>query len=392
MSTTTNNDHALGQEESRPVAPAPKPGRIMIVDDEPLNIKIVRKYLQIAGYTDFVITSDATQAMDLVRKEKPDVVLLDIMMPQVSGLQILQAIRTDPLLTHLPVLILTATTDAQTKIQALELGATDFLAKPVEASDLVPRVRNSLLVKAHHDFLANQSEALERQVRLRTIELEASRLQVVHCLARAAEYRDDDTGRHVIRVGRFAGIIATEMGLDPARVAMLETAALLHDVGKIGIPDSILLKPGRLDPEEFKLMQKHCEIGRMIVQPLPEHGSEAARLRAKLGVADLSSLQSPLLEMASQIAMSHHERWDGKGYPLGLTGENIPLEGRITAVADVYDAVSSRRPYKPAFPIERCITILRDGRGTQFDTTVVDALLKRIPQILEVQENLADAA
>jgi putative two-component system response regulator len=301
-------------------------------------------------------------------------------------------VRADSALSHIPVLILTATTDAQTKTAALELGATDFLPKPVEASDLVPRVRNSLLVKSHHDHLASYSHELERQVRLRTVELEASRLHVVHCLARAAEYRDDDTGRHVMRVGRFAGIVAREMQLPADFCNMVETAALLHDVGKIGIPDSILLKPGRLDPEEFKFMQQHCEMGRLIIQPQPEHEAESRRARAQLADVDLSALQTPLLKMAADIAMTHHERWDGHGYPRGLQGEDIPLEGRITAVVDVYDALSSRRPYKQAYPLERCLPILRDGRGTQFDTNVVNALLRKIPQILEVQEELADAA
>ena len=224
-------------------------------------------------------------------------------------------------------------------------------------------MRNSLLVKAHQDHLARYSQQLEHQVRVRTVELEESRLQIVHCLARAAEYRDDDTGRHVMRVGRFAGIIARELGLPPERCQMLQLASLLHDVGKIGIPDAILLKPGRLDPEEFRHMQRHCEFGRMIIQPLPEHESEARKLREVLGVSALSTIDSPLLSMAAEIAWTHHEKWDGTGYPRGLSGEQIPLEGRITAVADVFDAVSSKRPYKP-----RSIGELSDdparGRGS----------------------------
>ncbi len=314
------------------------------------------------------------------------------MMPEVSGLQILQEVRSDPALSHLPVLILTASTDAKTKLRALDLGATDFLAKPVEASDLVPRVRNSLVVKAHHDHLQRHSERLEQEVRTRTRELEAAKLQVVHCLARAAEYRDDDTGRHVMRVGRYAGIIARELKLPEQRASMIETAALLHDVGKIGIPDSILLKPGRLDPAEFEYMKRHCEIGLMIIQPLPEHHSEAQRMRAQMGVGDIDHLPSPLLTMAANIALTHHERFDGTGYPNRLVGENIPLDGRITSVADVFDAVCSKRPYKAALPIESSLAILRDGRGKQFDPNVVDALLRRIGEIMQVQSSLADAA
>ena len=350
--------------------------RIMIVDDEPLNIKVARKYLSVAGYEHFVTTSDSPAAMEMIRAEQPDVILLDIMMPQVSGLDILGAIRSDEALAHLPVLILTASTDAKTKQAALELGATDFLAKPVDPADLVPRVRNALLVKAHHDHLANYSQQLEQQVRVRTSELEASRLQVVHCLARAAEFRDDDTGRHVMRVGRYAGILARELGVADDRVAMIEIAAQLHDVGKIGIPDAILLKPGKLTPEEFDVMRRHCDYGRQIIVPEPGDASADA----------------PLLAMAAQIAFTHHEKWDGTGYPSRLAGDGIPLEGRITSVADVFDALGSKRPYKEPFPLEQCLSILRDGRGKHFDANVVDALLRRIGDITSVQSTLADAA
>jgi putative two-component system response regulator len=367
--------------------PATSAARIMIVDDEPVNIKVVRKYLQIAGYTEFITTSESPRAMEAIRREKPDVILLDVMMPQVSGLKILQEVRSDPELAHLPVLILTASTDAETKHAALELGATDFLAKPVDASDLVPRVKNCLLVKAHHDHLARYSNHLEAEVRMRTAELEKSRLQVVHCLARAAEYRDDDTGRHVVRVGKYAGILARELGFPADQVTMIEMAAQLHDVGKIGIPDSILLKPGRLDPEEFKLMQRHCEYGRLII--LPDEPSTRAPTAAG-GGRQLRTRS--LLELAAEVAFTHHERWDGTGYPSNIAGEQIPLEGRITAVADVFDALSSKRPYKGAFPLESCISIVKDGRGRQFDPAVVDALLRRIGEITTVAQHMADAA
>ena len=219
-------------------------------------------------------------------------------------------------------------------------------------------------------------------MRLRTAELEKSRLHIVHCLARAAEYRDDDTGRHVVRVGKYTAILARELGLSSDQVTMLEQAAQLHDVGKIGIPDSILLKPGRLDPEEFKLMQRHCEYGRLIIMPdEPSHGPAGRR-----------PANRSLLELAADIAFTHHERWDGTGYPSNIAGEQIPLEGRITAVADVFDALASRRPYKGAFPLESCISIVKDGRGRQFDPAVVDAMLRRIGEISTVSQQMADAA
>ncbi|HEX8524519.1 MAG TPA: HD domain-containing phosphohydrolase [Tepidisphaeraceae bacterium] len=369
----------------------PASAKIMIIDDEPLNIKVLRKYLQIAGYEHFVTTTDSVNAVSLVRAERPDLILLDVMMPQVSGLDILQTVRADPALMHLPVLVLTASTDAKTKSSALDLGATDFLAKPIDASDLVPRVKNSLLVKAHHDHLAKYSEQLEHEVSLRTAELEASRLRVVHCLARAAEYRDDDTGRHVIRVGRYAGILARDLGFGHVHASTLELAAQLHDVGKIGIPDAVLLKPGKLSPEEFELMKKHCEYGRLIIDPLPEHHEEARRVQEHLGAGPIE-YGSPLLKMAAEIALTHHERWDGTGYPNKIAGEQIPLEGRVTSVVDVFDALLSKRPYKPPFELDKCLSILREGRGKQFDPQVIDALLRRLPDMLQVQGQLADAA
>jgi putative two-component system response regulator len=314
------------------------------------------------------------------------------MMPMVSGLEILKNIRADRALCHLPVIILTASTDAETRRTALELGATDFLAKPVEPSELVPRVRNALTVKAHHDHLKRYSDKLEQEVRRRTAEVEASRIHVVHALARAAEFRDDDTGRHVIRVGRYAGVIARELGVPEPHSAMLEMAAQLHDVGKIGIPDAILLKPGKLDPAEWTEMKRHCEYGFRIINPIHDHDAEAQRMQKLLGVSLPDAASSPLLKMAAEIAMTHHEKWDGSGYPKALKGEEIPIEGRITAAADVFDALSSKRPYKQPFPLDKCIQILNEGKGTHFDATVVSALLRRLGDITQIQTAFADAA
>lgn len=368
---------------------ARRSGRIAIVDDEPINIKVVRKHLQAAGYADFVTTSDAAGAMDLIRAERPDVVLLDVVMPKVNGIEILEAVRADPKLSPTPVLILTASTDAETKLRALSAGATDFLAKPVDPNELVPRLRNALIVKAHQDHLASYSEQLEREVRLRTAELEASRLQVVHCLARAAEFRDDATGRHVLRVGRYAALLAVELGFAPAAAEMLGLAAQLHDVGKIGLPDAVLLKPGNLTSAEYEVVRRHCDIGAAIVQPMPPE-----RLRGLLGWRQAGGAVgacNPLLEMAGRIAHAHHERWDGTGYPRGLAGEAIPVEARITAVADVFDALSTPRPYKPAYPVDRCLDMLEADRGTHFDPSVIDALSRRSADFERVALQEADS-
>ncbi len=358
--------------------------RIMIVDDEPINIKVVRKYLQQLGYQTFITTTESDRAISMIRREVPDVLLMDVMMPT-NGLDILQELRQDDLTAHLPVIILTAATDRETKLRALELGATDFLAKPVDSSELAPRVRNALVVRSYQNYLAGYAERLEQAVEKRTAELAASRLDVIHCLARAAEFRDDDTGQHVLRVGRYAGIIAAELGISPKRVDLIEHAAQLHDVGKIGIPDDVLLSPNRLEPEQFEVMKKHCGFGKKIIQRMSDDDQARIRQHVELGAKLLDVPSSPILELASSIALTHHEWYDGNGYPLGLAGEDIPLEGRITAVADVFDALSSKRPYKPAFPLQKCFDIMESERGTHFDPMVLDAFLLRRKEIVAIQ-------
>ena len=227
---------------------------------------------------------------------------------------------------------------------------------------------NALLVKGHQD-------ELEARVRVRTAELEKVRQELIFCLARASEYRDNETGNHVVRVGCFAQIIGRELGLDQEHVEMLRQAATLHDLGKIGVPDAILLKPGKLTPAEFELMKKHAGFGKKICQPMSNDEMGAFTSHTTVGANIISGCTSPVLAMAATIALTHHERWDGTGYPLGLAGEDIPLDGRITAVADVFDALSSKRPYKPAFPLAKCFGILEDNRGTHFDPAVLDAFL-----------------
>lgn len=389
----------LQATETRPAARALRPAtertekdaRILIVDDEPLNIRVTQKYLSLAGYNNVISTSNPVEAMPLIRGERPALLLLDVMMPQVSGLDVLASLQADRELLHIPVLILTASEDRDTKLRALELGATDFLAKPVDPSELIPRVRNCLLIKAHQDHLRNYAEDLEQQVRQRTVELEASKQNVVFCLARAAEYRDDETGRHVVRVGRYAAIVARQLGWSESETAVLQQAAQLHDVGKLGIPDSVLLKPGKLTPEEFEIIQKHCGLGQRIFEPMIGEDWQEWRRHPEVGQKILADTNSPVLEMAARVALTHHERWDGTGYPLGLSGEDIPIEGRITAVADVFDALSTKRAYKPAFPLDCCFTILEEGRGSHFDPTVLDAFLSARSQVLQVQIRFADA-
>ncbi len=364
--------------------------RILIVDDEPINIKVIQKYLQEFGYNNLRGISDPTYVLENIGKEPPDLVLLDLMMPQVSGYDILSKIRSDERTSHLPVLILTASCDRSNRLKALELGASDFLGKPIDSSELAPRVRNVLSAKKYADRLRDQTQLLENAIRQRTAALELSHKEIVHCLARAAEFRDNDTGHHVLRVGRYAGIIARALGLPESSIDMLEMAAQLHDVGKIGIPDSILQKPGKLEPDQYEMMQKHVCFGKKIIEPLPESEYESLKHHAQIGLRILEMSRSPLLQLASKIALTHHEKWDGSGYPLGLAGEDIPLEGRITAVADVFDALSSRRPYKPAFPLDRCFSIVLNESGKHFDPQIVEAFISQRPAIADIQIKYAD--
>lgn len=367
-----------------------KSSRIVIIDDEAQHIRNLKHLLQEAGYSNLATTSDPTDAVELLREEKPDLILLDIVMPEVSGIDILHVISLDQLLQHVPVVVMTETSDRDIKNVCLELGVSDFLAKPVDPTELLPRVRNMLLNKLYRDQQASHAEWLEEQVRKRTAELAASREEVVHCLARAGEFRDDDTGHHVVRVGKYVGVIAREMGFSQSRIEILELAAQLHDIGKIGIPDAILHKPGKLDPEQYSVMKTHCGIGKEIIQPLSQQEVATLRAHAKLGASMLHVPSSPLLMLAARIAQTHHEWWDGRGYPLGLKGEDIPVEGRMTAVADVYDALSTKRSYKEAFPREKCFTILEEGRGTHFDPKVLDAFFRRSDDIVSIQLDYMD--
>jgi putative two-component system response regulator len=367
-----------------------KSARIMIVDDEPLNVMTFRQHLKQEGYEHFFTTSDPREALPMMRRETPDVVLLDIRMPEISGMDILRVIGLDPVLQHIPVLVLTAASDPATRRQALDLGANDFLHKPIDPNELLPRVRNAIMIKKHFDMASGEATRLEQQVERRTRQLEATRQQLILCLARAAEHRDNDTGNHVIRVGRYTSIIARQMGYPANRLEMLEQAAQLHDVGKIGIPDAVLFKPGRLDVDEYELIKKHCALGRQIIEPITEKEWNILKTHTRIGESMLHVRSSSLLMLAARIAQTHHERWDGKGYPLGLQGEDIPLEGRIVAVADVFDALSSKRPYKEPFPRQKCFEILREGRGTQFDPAIVDAFFDCSEEITKIQLLLMD--
>lgn len=356
--------------------------RIMVIDDEPSTVAVVKKYLNSGGFERVFTETDSSKAFDIIANEPPDLVLLDIRMPSVNGLEILAKMREETETQQVPVVFLTSSSDTATKVKALNLGANDFLHKPVNASELLARVRNTLMAKAHVDLLASYSTKLEQEVHQRTEELVASRREAIQCLARAAEIRDDKTGQHVLRVGRYAAIIAKELGFTRQQVTDLEHAAQLHDVGKIGVPDAILNKPDSLTEEEFSRVKDHCRTGSLIMRDSSHQMDSEDESIGHI----LEQCSSPVMRLAALVAETHHEKWDGSGYPRGLVGEEIPIEGRITAVCDVFDAISTERPYKKAFPLEQCFRIIAEGSGVHFDPNIVEAFFRVHREIIETYQ------
>jgi len=330
-------------------------GRILIVDDQMANIQLLKHLFAQAGKPTIESTCDPRDTFILVERFQPDIVLIDRNMPYIDGLELLQRFaRRYPDRLKLPVIMLTADTDPATKLEALRLGASDFLHKPFDTTEVLLRVSGQLDRRAMHVQIQKYNEELEDRVRERTRELEEAQVEIVDRLATAAECRDDDTGEHVHRVADLAAGIAEELELSIQEIDIMRLAVRLHDIGKIGVSDTILLKPGRLEPDEMALMRRHTIEGSNI----------------------LAGSRFPLLNMAEEIARCHHERWDGEGYPAGLKGEEIPLSARIAAVADVYDALTHARPYKVAWTPERAIEEIVNSKETHFDPTVVDAFLR----------------
>ena len=328
------------------------------MDDQPSNVLLLEGILYEEDYSAYRSITDSRQVLSVFLEYQPDLVLLDLQMPFLDGFEVMKQLQTHiPLEAFLPILVLTADITPEAKRQALAGGAMDFLTKPFDATEVILRIRNLLQTRALHLQLQNQNQILDQKVRERTAELEATQNEILERLALAAEYRDDDTGEHTQRVGQMAAQIAQALGLPEAEVELIGRAALLHDVGKIAIPDAILLKPGKLTPEEFTHMQTHTALG------------------AKM----LSGGQFALMQLAEEIAFTHHERWDGTGY-LGLHGEAIPVAGRIVAVADVFDALTNERPYKKAWPHNEAIEEIQRQSGRQFDPRVVQAFLEIIHQ------------
>jgi len=342
--------------------------RILIVDDEPANLKLLDKMLQTQGYTNLVLIQDPREVIARYREERTDLILLDINMPHLDGFTVLAQLKEldDPLLP--PVVVLTAQHGRDYVLRSLAEGARDFVTKPFDRAELLMRVRNLLEAQMAHRMLHDQKGVLEDMVQLRTQEVNETRLQIIRRLGRAAEYRDNETGLHIIRMSKYSALLARSLGWSETKSELMLNASPMHDIGKIGIPDAILLKPGKFEPHEWEIMKTHSTIG------------------AEL----LDGDDSPLLELARTIALTHHEKWDGSGYPQGLVGDSIPQSGRIVAVADVFDALTSSRPYKKAWALDDAVGYIKDNVGKHFDPEVVAHFIQNLDEVLLIRTQYAE--
>lgn len=348
--------------------------KILIVDDEEQNIKLLSSLLQALGY-EIETGVNGKEAVKKSKSYRPDLILLDVMMPVMDGFEACDEIKNDPDTAHIPVVIVTALADRDSKLHGLNVRANDFLTKPIDRAELTLRVKNLLKVKEFEDFMIKHNQVLEDEVRKRTFELDkaneelkSSYIETIYRLTLAAEYKDEDTATHIRRISYYCKTIGEKLGLQDEFVEIMFYASPMHDVGKMGIPDSILLKPGKLTSEEFEIMKSHTTIGARI----------------------LRESRSEFLKAGETIALSHHERWDGTGYPHGLKGEEIPLTGRIMNIVDQYDSLRSRRPYKPGLSHKQTVEIITVGDGRtmpgHFDPDVLNAFVQSANEFNDIFE------
>lgn len=326
--------------------------KVLAIDDSIIDIKILNKILTKAGFINITTTTDSTQAIDLYKKIRPDLILLDLIMPEMDGFAVMRQLSVLNPDDYLPVLVVTAG-DESVRFKALQSGAKDFLHKPYDYLDVLLKSRNIIEVRLLYNQIKNQNASLEQQINERIKEIRDTRLDVIQRLAVAAELRDTGTGKHIFRMSRYCQLLAMAVGFTKEQGELLLATSPLHDIGKIAIPDVILLKSSALEPREFEIIKTHPILGAKI----------------------LSGSDSVFLRMAETIALTHHERWDGSGYPHGIKGENIPLVGRICAIADVFDALSSERPYKQAWGFEQTMTEIKRLKERSFDPKLVDAFV-----------------
>lgn len=341
---------------------------ILIVDDEETNVKLMRHLLEHSGYKNILSTCDPREVLPICQNNPVDLILLDLNMPYLNGYAVMRLLFQEWGDDTPPILVVTAQASTDFKQKAFDAGARDYLTKPFEINEVMSRVRNLLYVKLFHDSLLKQNEILEQKVSERTREIYSTRLEIVRRLGRAAEYRDNETGLHIVRMSKMSELLGLACGMDIYDCDLMLNASPMHDIGKIGIPDRILLKPGKLDPDEWEIMKTHTIIGGGI----------------------LSGDDSELLVMAREIAITHHEKWDGSGYPNQLQGEAIPLVGRIVAVADVFDALTSERPYKKPWSVEDAVAFMNKQQGQHFDSRVMRHFNEILPEIVGIKDQYAE--
>ncbi len=346
-----------------------KAAKILVIDDELVNVELVKEMLDISGYNNITGASDPEEGLVLYREHDYDLVLLDILMPKMDGFEVMARMQRLGKPLAPPILVLTALSDLKIRLKALDQGARDFLSKPFEMDEAVCRIFNLLEMHLSQKQLNHYNERLEKEVEQATNELQKTQLEIVHRLGAAAEYRDTETGAHTLRVGYYAKCLAEAMGLSERSADLLLHAAPMHDIGKIGIPDAVLLKQGKLDAKEWSIMKSHTTIGAEI----------------------LRGDTSEVMQMARVIALSHHEKWNGTGYPDGLSGQDIPMEGHIVSVADVFDALTMVRPYKRAWSVDEAVGYIKNCSGRDFSTQLVDAFLANLPAIVSIREQYDDS-
>lgn len=355
-----------------------KQANILVVDHQKLNIAMLKRVLHRDGYADVQSTQDPFSVVSFCDEENIDLIILDIKMPKLDGFGVINSLREELGEEHLPpILIVTDVSDQAFRREALTYGARDYIIRPFDIQEFHARVQNLLEVRQAHQIIYFQKDILEEKVQERTRELreahdqlQESRLDVVWRLGRAAEYRDNETGMHIVRMSHIAAVLGRAYGMPEEDADLLLVASPMHDIGKLGIPDSVLLKPGKLNDEEWKVMQSHAQMGADI----------------------LAGGNSELMVMAHEIALTHHEKWDGSGYPNGLKGEEIPLTGRICAIADVFDALTSERPYKKAWSLDDAMDLIRSESGKHFEPRIVELMEQKILKILEIKQKYAENA
>lgn len=341
---------------------------IAIIEDTPVNLLVMQSLVRRLGDHECTVFSEPELGLDWCVANVPDLIIVDYMMPRLDGLDFIRNCRATPALQERPILMVTAAINKEVRYAALEAGATDFLTKPIDRHEFLPRVRNMLALRAAMAATVHRADELAVAVRHATREIHQRERETITRLARAAEFRNPETGSHILRMAQYSALIGEQLGFADEPLEHLLSAAPMHDIGKLGTPDHILLKPGRLANDEMDIMRRHAMIGYEI----------------------LCNSEAPMLQMAAEIALTHHEKYDGSGYPHGKAGAAIPLTGRIVAVADVFDALTSSRPYKPAWAPERARDHLLAGRGRHFDPVCVDKFVARWDSVLEIQQRYQD--